>query len=269
MKTIVLAPVRKPPGLHRWVDLYASADPVPNGPTTTKDAGGHEFIQIWNLGSIFADHTAYWSNRDEFVLRIAKVCAETAESPWALPHEPSFEPGLVDDRAKWRVYLLRRARLVTGVTWLALGALLLSRNQASIPVMFNLPGWVPAAPVRFVLLAMFIASAMWATSSVLRWLWNFWVRAEQEEVLAHNRPGSELSTVAIFVGAIFFMGMVVWMLIAATLTAATYTLRAELEFNLTDAVKYLLVYPFYFALASTFVLSELKGAPSSRSRSVP
>ena len=29
----VLSAVRKPPALKEWVDIYASSDPVPNGPT--------------------------------------------------------------------------------------------------------------------------------------------------------------------------------------------------------------------------------------------
>ena len=144
MKTIVTAHVRKPPGLARWVDLYASADPVPHGPTRTKDA--HESIQIWNLGSMASDHTAYWGNRDGFVLRVVKVCAETAQSPWsgALPRAPLS----VDARAAWRVGFLRMARQSIGVTWLVLGAFLWTRYQASIPITFDMPGWVPAAPVR-------------------------------------------------------------------------------------------------------------------------
>src|SRR5262249_44809878 len=61
-KKIVQAPVSRPLGLRRWVDLYASADPVPNGRTRTIE-GGHESKRIWNLGSLFRDHTAYWDNR--------------------------------------------------------------------------------------------------------------------------------------------------------------------------------------------------------------
>src|SRR5262249_3340196 len=157
------ARVRKPPGLGRWVDLYASADPVPNGPTRT-DAGGHESIQIWNRGSMVSDHTSYWDNRDGFVLRVAKVCAETAGSPWlgGLPDTPRF----VDERARWRVGFLQMARLSAGVIWLVLGALCL-RHQASIPIPFNIPAWVPAPVVRPVLLATFIAMAMWAIFVVL------------------------------------------------------------------------------------------------------
>src|SRR5262249_53462611 len=107
MKDIVTAPVRRPSNLIRWVDLYASSDPVPNGETRTNNADKPESIPIWNLGSIFADHTAYWANRDGFVLRVARVCVETAQSPWkdTLPGKWDF----VDKRAAWRVGFLRMA----------------------------------------------------------------------------------------------------------------------------------------------------------------
>jgi hypothetical protein len=277
MKKIVTQSVRKPPGLVRWVDLYASHDPVPNGATV---GSGHESIKIWNLGSVVADHTAYWDNRDGFVLRVATVCAETAQSPWsgALPRAPRF----VDDRAAWRVYFLRMARLSTGVTWLVLGVILWSRYQAYIPV-FDVPGWVPAAPARFALLVTFVASAMWATSSVLRWLWNFWVRAEQEAVLAHDRPGGEshadfrrpalltslwysivdadfrhpalLTSLWYPLVVSYIMGMVVWMLIIAT----TYILMNPGSWTELghDAPVALLVFANFFAAISAFVVLGL------------
>ena len=258
MKTIVTAHVRKPLGLARWVDLYASADPVPNGPTRTKDV---QSIQIWNLGSMAADHTAYWGNRDGFVLRVVKVCAETAQSPWsgALPRAPRS----VDERAAWRVGFLRMARQSTGVTWLVLGAFLWTRYQASIPLTFDLPGWVPAAPVRLVLLVAFIASAMWATSGVLRWLWNWWVHAEQEAVLAHNQPGGKSQEWYPHI-AVFVMGTVVWMLIVATYFLMKTNSWAELETSLTDADA-LVSIPVVagFAIISCFVLLWLKPPPDA------
>jgi hypothetical protein len=127
MKDIVTAPVRRPLNLIRWVDLYASSDPVPRGETRTNDADRLESIRIWNLGSFFADHSAYWANRDGFVLRVARVCAETAQSPWkgTLPAKWDF----VDKRAAWRVGFLRMARWSTGLTWLVLGVFLWSRSS--------------------------------------------------------------------------------------------------------------------------------------------
>lgn len=60
--TVVHAPV----GLDHWVDLYSSADPVPNGCTRTDEADekSKRYIpkEVWNRGSFFTDHTAYWAN---------------------------------------------------------------------------------------------------------------------------------------------------------------------------------------------------------------
>lgn len=191
MKKIATAPVRKPRGLHRWVDLYASADPVPNGPTRTEIPDSIESVQIWNLGSMLSDHTAYWSNRDEFVLRVAKLCAETAKSPWsrALPEEPCFEAGPVDTRAAWRVGLLRTALLV--VRWIGVvgGVVVWNQYQASIPMIIDAPSWIPSPPLQLAELVTLVATAILMVSAALSLLWKWWVYAEQEAVLTHDRPG--------------------------------------------------------------------------------
>ena len=66
-----------PRGLKRGIDLYASLDPVPNGPTRVKpgqaevesvetemDAQKQNCLflptEIHNRGSILTDHTIYW-----------------------------------------------------------------------------------------------------------------------------------------------------------------------------------------------------------------
>jgi formylglycine-generating enzyme required for sulfatase activity len=209
-KRIIQAPVSRPMKLRRWVDLYASADPVPNGRTRTTE-GEHESKRISNLGSLLRDHTAYWDNRDGFVLRVARVCAETAESPWthALPDESDF----IDKRAAWRVGFLQAARWISGLTWLALGVLLWKRNLANVPILpVDLPIWVPASLFQHAVFLALIALGIWATSSALVWIWRWWVLAEQEVVLGHEQPGREELDVGKL--AIFFMALVVSMLIA-------------------------------------------------------
>jgi hypothetical protein len=209
MREIVTARVRSPPGLANWIDLYASADPVPNGPTRT-GGSGHRSIRIWNLGSVLGDHTAYWDNRDEFVLRVVRVCAETARSPWAFLLPPDSD--LVDDRSRWRVTFLQAARWTAGSTWIVLGAFLLARHQASVTIPFDRPTWLPTELVRPALLVAGITSAMWATSGLLRWLWSWWIRKEQEAVLAREQPEGRANYRLVCVG----MGMIVWTLIIAT-----------------------------------------------------
>src|SRR5262249_50333521 len=54
--------------LH-WLDYYASADLVPNGPLFDES----DFVseEIHNRGSLLWDHTGYWSNTDGFVALVA------------------------------------------------------------------------------------------------------------------------------------------------------------------------------------------------------
>ncbi len=192
METVIKAPVRKPPGLSCWIDIYASADPVPNGPTRTSEAEEEkpESFPIWNQGSILADHTVYWDNLDGFVLRAVRSCAKTAHSRWidALPPEMSN----VDERAKWRVSFLRLTRWITGLAWILLLVLLWRQYEPSIPLLFNPPDWlgwlVTATATRFALLAALVGLLAWATSRILRSIWTLWVRSEQNAALTNNQP---------------------------------------------------------------------------------
>jgi hypothetical protein len=209
----IVTNVRRPLGLARWDDLYASADPVPNGPTRTTGNSPPATKMIWNLGSVFADHTAYWDNRDGFVLRVARVCAETAQSPWTseLPSDSDF----VDKRAAWRVRFLHIGWWSNFLAWLGLGLLLwIFWRQASVPIPFDL---LRDAPVQLAaLLVTFVALAMWVSTVALRWLWSWWVRKEQEAVLAHNYPKGKGGAESVLTG----MMMIVWMPIVALLFSA-------------------------------------------------
>ena len=59
-----------------WLDLYASHDPVSNGPVvgmqTAIPITSHE---VTNLASTLRDHTTYHRNDEEVVARLTKVCA--------------------------------------------------------------------------------------------------------------------------------------------------------------------------------------------------
>jgi hypothetical protein len=62
----------------RWLDLWASADPAPNGPLLTHLPAGVESYKIRNIGSTIADHAIYWSNRTVFVSAVAFAAASFA-----------------------------------------------------------------------------------------------------------------------------------------------------------------------------------------------
>ena len=97
--------IKRPAHLSTWVDLYASADPVPNRAMLTEGDAVDRSQQIWNRGSLFGDHTTYWENTDGFTLRIVRLCSRIAGSPLEehLPPEDQY----IDYRARWRARVLR------------------------------------------------------------------------------------------------------------------------------------------------------------------
>lgn len=218
MATALKAPVRMPPGLSWWIDLFASADPVPNGPSRKQELppaengkpengrpeeGKFEPGEIWNRGSILSDHTTYWENLDGFVLRVVRVCAQTAESPWinTLPEATSYS----EERAAWRVNLLKRAVRFNTLLWLIAFVPLWTQYQQRVPVPLELPAWAPVEAQiasRTVILFLVVAVAAWSTSALLRWLWSFWVHAEQRQVLGHAQPAGKPWVLLIGMGVI-------------------------------------------------------------------
>jgi hypothetical protein len=181
-RTAVTRPVQHPPGLSRWMDVYASADPVPYGPTRIERTPAEvTYVQVWNRGAFTSDHTTYWENLDGFVLRVARMCAETAESPWQDKLPPATRTDWLDRRAAWRVGLLRWTQCGNRMLWLSILCLLWTRHGAHVPV------WAPTVE-RLIITALVILAA-WTAAALLRWPWSVWVRAEQEAVLAHKTPG--------------------------------------------------------------------------------
>jgi hypothetical protein len=184
MEEAVCKPVRKPVGLGRWMDIYASADPVPNGPTRTGPQGGPEYIQVWNRGSFLADHTRYWENLDGFVLRSVRLCAQTARSAWQACL--ATDSTLIDQRAAWRVGVLRLARWITILAWTVLFLVIWRTSSDRLPLLLPIPNWLPelaASAVRLSLLIGLVGLATWGTCMMIQWPWKAWVRSEQRKVL--------------------------------------------------------------------------------------
>jgi len=178
-----------PPKVDRWYDFYASADPVPNGPTRISGAESskRKSNPISNLGSFFSDHTSYWDNLDGFVLPVVRACAETGGSSWQ--NELPEECPEVNKRAAWRVRLLQWARATVCLSWLVTGAALWFFHGNAIPLPFKLPGSLPAIGLtmtRFAILLVATIVAAWVSSRIVQFVWRWWVRSEQRRVLGHQ-----------------------------------------------------------------------------------
>jgi hypothetical protein len=74
----------------KWIDLYASMDPVPNGPILLPASADVESVEICNQSSPIADHTSYASNQEEFLLSI--VDSIVRYSGTTLKAHPLLEP---------------------------------------------------------------------------------------------------------------------------------------------------------------------------------
>jgi hypothetical protein len=167
-----------------WTDIYASADPVPNG--ALRDDGGsppQEPIEVTNLGSVWSDHTTYWNNRDEFVGRIAhKLLALDTDilPPSSLPND------LVARRRRSRIWALRAIQWVTVISvaailvryradWLQVTAWTIQRGLAWAA---GLVGWsvkagdVPA--VQFWQRSLGWLLIILAVNWITRTAWNRW-----------------------------------------------------------------------------------------------
>jgi hypothetical protein len=67
-----------------WLDLWASADPAPNGPLLVAPGPVAPYVssyKIRNLGSTALDHSVYWHNMTEFVGAVAYAIAGRLRSP--------------------------------------------------------------------------------------------------------------------------------------------------------------------------------------------
>ena len=60
----------------KWIDAYASMDPVPNGPLFLSNVPIPESIEVRNNSSLIGDHTSYVKNEDEFLLMIIRAIGQ-------------------------------------------------------------------------------------------------------------------------------------------------------------------------------------------------
>lgn len=103
-----------------WLDIYASADPVPNGPLVNDKSENLRTVQVHNFGSWLFDHTAYWRNYDGFVSLVAIELTRVGGHDISHLRRGDCERlAQATDRRRWRVAWLQGARLaaVAGSLW--------------------------------------------------------------------------------------------------------------------------------------------------------
>lgn len=106
-----------------WLDLYATHDPVPNGPLfgIREKRDDVNSCPVQNAASVLFDHTSYWRNRDEFVPAVAIALAEAGDRSIDRPDSSDEATRyLARARRRWRILCLRSLRLLAVVTLVAI-----------------------------------------------------------------------------------------------------------------------------------------------------
>jgi hypothetical protein len=180
---------------HGWLDLYASNDPVPNGPLFGIDESDTIFVsqEIVNVASTLQDHSAYWRNQDEFVPEVAMTLGVSAGLSLDRPQDLGPVVRLAaKQRRRWRIRCLKGLRLLalgTAVFLLAGDAERLSRlGRRVIDAGFALIDLVPlvgptdqgrvGGPVDPWVGALAMATAVALGYALVVGIWRLWERAD-------------------------------------------------------------------------------------------
>ena len=178
------------PARFHWIDCFASADPVPNGPLLDS----FEPVEIRtrcfeNYHSVLGDHNAYWRNKDDFVAQLGSELMRQAgiDSKRVDPDDVERQY-VATARRQFRVLWLRASRwvvllasLVAISAWWSTAPAWFGGAVAAIAGALGRIPWVGSAlaqhggtglghPPGILLTA--IAAAAWIV--LLRLIWNWW-----------------------------------------------------------------------------------------------
>lgn len=172
-----------------WIDLWASADPAPNGPLFKKPVDGVRSVRIRNLASTVFDHSVYWSNVTEFVSAVAYAASSLVD--WS-PLGPESVPARLREASsvrERRVSMLALGRVAVfagliGVLW-ALRDFLPEIGTEVLRFVQTLP-FVPEAWLtnwhsiwKGVVAAALLAAAAGLTWWILSGVWNAVIRQDE------------------------------------------------------------------------------------------
>lgn len=182
-----------------WIDLWASADPAPNGPLTNDPIERVESWRIRNGGSPITDHSTYWRNTTEFVGSVATELGRIGAGPPLFPPPastfPSLRQALAGLTRAARIHVLVALRLI----WIATAILGIFRLfphvraaldatrswlPGDLPLIGPLGAWLPSL-LAFAALAI-AAFAIW---TVLSTVWAFGVKADERSYFKDEVEG--------------------------------------------------------------------------------
>lgn len=207
-----------PPFLHNragalvpWIDYYASADPVSNGPLFSSIPKNAEDVirelEVWNHASVLTDHTSYAKSEDDFMSCLAQHLCSLVDG-YKLPKTTKDLLEHARWRGWWRVWWLTFARVICFAGGIATFVRLWHHLT---PIGKSVIGATPSAIGRFVnvitspLKALIIVGSpsnkllAGATTVVLlliggylilSLLWRYW-EARDVQRFFHRRPSSE------------------------------------------------------------------------------
>ncbi len=188
----VVAPEWPPAGC-RWLDLYASHDPVPNGHLSAEFPLA-EPQRVTNYASAISDHTTYARNLHQFVGPLLAAIGAQSGAGW-IDKLKSGDKELLERGAKKRNRLVRylvtvRFVLALGVVWnlYVFEAWLRKLGEWTLPLWQKLPlvGVWGGARLQGLLWLVFLAGAIYW---VYLQIWEFALRADLARLWARSYQG--------------------------------------------------------------------------------
>ena len=123
-------------GSQEWLDLYASHDPVPNGPPAGGASSTPESREVRNRASVLRDHTAYVRNAEQVVSTIVELAVRTSPATTYLTDfDATGARHVAALRRSWRVSWLRLSKWACALAGLAVFAPYVfdRRSPATLP----------------------------------------------------------------------------------------------------------------------------------------
>lgn len=184
----------------RWLDVFASRDPVSAGRLFPAPLEGMDSVAVTNRASWMVDHTSYWENTDEFVTLVGTWISRVGELAVPLHALNTTDAQLAREAASRRAL---RVGVLTLCTWVVGGAAILAAIAGlgtPIGALANAhhgdggDRWWGLSDVHVGWLA--VIGAACAVLGVTRGLWQLWDRRESKD-FCNREP--DVNTTILFV----------------------------------------------------------------------